>query len=100
MAWINVEDVYQLSHDGARMDQIDNGVIVVTVPISAGTSGVRGSASNSAITANHVVLNAVVANPAAQTGNWTWTTAAGSVSISGAAASATTVTLYLGLQNA
>lgn len=100
MPWIYTDDVYQLSHPGERMDKIDNGIIVASVAISAGTSGTRGSVSNSAITANHVVLECVVANPAAQTGNWTWTTAAGSVSISGAAASATTATLYLGLQNA
>lgn len=97
MAWIYSDDVYQLSHDGARMNLIDNGIIVVTVAISAGTSTTLGSTSNSAITANHVVVNSVVANSAAQISDWTVTTSAGSVSVSGSASAATSVTLYLGL---
>lgn len=51
--------------------------------------------SNTAITANHVVINSVLSNPSAQTGDWTVTTSNGSLSISGSISGSTTITLYL-----
>lgn len=51
--------------------------------------------SNANITADHVVINSVLSNPAAQTGDWTVTTSAGSLSIAGSISGSTTITLYL-----
>jgi len=51
--------------------------------------------SNSAITSDHVVINSVLSNSSAQTGDWTVTTSSGSLSISGTISGSTTITLYL-----
>jgi hypothetical protein len=54
--------------------------------------------NDAAITADHVVLNSVLSNPSAQTGDWTVTTSAGSLTISGTISGSTTITLYLGIK--
>ena len=51
--------------------------------------------SDSNITSEHVVVNSVLSNPSAQTGDWTVTTSDGSLTISGTMNGSTTVTLYL-----
>ena len=51
--------------------------------------------SDADITANHEVINAVLSNPSAQTGDWTVTTSAGSAVISGSISGTTNITLYL-----
>jgi hypothetical protein len=52
--------------------------------------------SNSAITPDMVVANAVLSNPAAQTGNWTWNTdTVGQLTISGSISGSTTMTVTL-----
>lgn len=55
--------------------------------------------SNSYITSDHVVINSVLSNPSAQTGDWTVTTSSGSLTISGSISGSTTVTLYLLMKN-
>lgn len=57
---------------------------------------IPSSGTNSAITADHVVLEAVFANPAYITSNVTWTTYAGYMTLTGTATAATTVTVTLG----
>lgn len=52
--------------------------------------------SNAKITADHVVIQATVGTPTAQTGVWTVTTSAGSVTLSGSISGSTSVTLVLG----
>lgn len=51
--------------------------------------------SDSNITSDHIVVNSVLSNPSAQTGDWTVTTSDGSLTISGTMNGSTSVTLYL-----
>lgn len=51
--------------------------------------------SNTDIKSNHVVVNSVLSNPSAQTGDWTVTTSDGSLTIAGSISGSTTLTLYL-----
>lgn len=69
-------------------------VIVIT---SSSFSSLPQTITDSSITANHVVINSVLSNPSAQTGDWTVTTSNGSLTISGSISGTTTVTLYLAL---
>ena len=66
--------------------------VVVT---SSSFSSLPQTLSNANLTANHVVINSVLSNPSAQTGDWTVTTSSGSLSISGSISGSTTITLYL-----
>lgn len=71
----------------------DTEIIVVNM----GTvSSLPKTVSNAKITADHVVIQAELGTPAAQTGVWTVTTSAGSVTLSGTISGSTTVTLVLG----
>lgn len=67
-------------------------VLVIT---SSSFSSLPLTLTNSSITADHVVVNSVLSDPSAQTGDWTVTTSNGSLSISGSISGATTITLYL-----
>ena len=51
--------------------------------------------NNSKITSDMVVVQYVLSNPGAQTGDWNWTTANGSIALSGTISGSTTITLYL-----
>jgi hypothetical protein len=62
---------------------------------SSSFSALPQTITDSGITADHVVINSVLSNPAAQTGDWTVTTSAGSLSIAGNISGSTTITLYL-----
>lgn len=69
---------------------------VKTVVITTSSfSSLPQTISNSNITADHVVVNSELSNPAAQTGDWTITTSAGSLTIAGTINGSTTLTLYL-----
>lgn len=70
-------------------------VLEITVP---SFSSLPTTVNDSAITAQHVVVNSVLSNPSAQTGDWTVTTLDGSVSISGSISGSTTLTLYLAVK--
>lgn len=71
----------------------DTEIIVVNM----GTvSSLPKTVSNAKITADHVVIQAELGTPSAQTGDWTVTTSAGSVTLSGTISGSTTVTLVLG----
>lgn len=71
----------------------DTEIIVVNL----GTvSSLPKTVSNAKITADHVVIQAELGTPSAQTGDWTVTTSAGSVTLSGTISGSTTVTLVLG----
>lgn len=58
-------------------------------------SSLPQTVTDSRISADHVVVNSVLSNPSAQTGDWTVTTSDGSLSIAGSISGSTTVTLYL-----
>jgi len=47
------------------------------------------------VDSQYVVVNSVLSNPAAQTGDWTITTSSNSVTVSGSISGTTTLTLYL-----
>lgn len=69
---------------------------LLTVVVSAtSVSSLPKTISDSNISSKHVVINAVLSNPSAQTGDWTATTSAGSVAISGTIDGTTDITLYL-----
>lgn len=51
--------------------------------------------SDANITSDMVVVNSVLSNPSAQTGDWTITTSDGSLSVSGSISGTTSLTLYL-----
>lgn len=89
-------------YDGASTgQQIDNMVQKGVITVNCGTiSSLPFTKSSAYITANHVVLNAVLGSPSAQTGNWTVTTSAGSLQISGNINGSTTCVLTLGLSGA
>ena len=74
---------------------IGNGVIVVS---KTDVSSLSTTISDALITSKHVVLNAVLSSPSAQTGDWTVTTSNGSLSISGSISGTTDITLVLGYQ--
>lgn len=67
-------------------------VLVIT---TSSISSLPQTISNANITSNMVVINSVLSNPSAQTGDWTVTTSNGSLSISGLISGSTTLTLYL-----
>lgn len=77
----------------AAADEIK--ILVIT---SSSFSSLPQTINDASITANHVVLNSVLSNPAAQTGDWTVTTSAGSLTVSGTISGSTTLTLYLALK--
>lgn len=58
-------------------------------------SSLPQTVTDSRISADHVVVNSVLSNPSAQTGDWTVTTSDGSLTIAGSISGSTTVTLYL-----
>lgn len=72
---------------------------IKTVEVTSSSfSSLPVTISDSNITADHVVVNSVLSNPAAQTGDWTVTTSTGSLTISGSISGSTTVTLYLNVK--
>lgn len=79
------ESVATAKADGAK-------VLVVT---SSAFSSLPQTISNDKISNAMVVVNSVLSNPSAQTGDWTVTTASGSVTIAGSISGSTSITLYL-----
>lgn len=66
------------------------------ITLSASTvSSLPHTISDANITANHVVVWAVLSNPYSQVSDWTVTTSAGSAVISGTINGGTNITLYL-----
>ena len=66
--------------------------LVVSVP---SFSALPQTITNANIDDDMVVVNSVLSNPSAQTGDWTVTTSSGSLTISGSISGTTTATLYL-----
>ena len=89
-------------YDGASTgQQIDDMVQKGIVTVNCGTiTSLPFTKSSAYITADHVVLNAVLGSPSAQTGSWTVTTSEGSLQISGNISGSTTCVLTLGLRGA
>lgn len=81
---------YSSSSGGDTLNDLK--VLVVT---SSNFSSLPQTINNNGITSNHVVVNSVLSNPSAQTGDWDVTTSDGSLNISGTIDGTTNVTLYL-----
>ena len=71
------------------------GVVEIT---QSSVSSLPITISDSRILAKHKVVNSVLSNPSAQTGDWTVTTSAGSLTISGNISGTTDITLDLSLK--
>lgn len=71
------------------------GAVICLVVTISDFSALPQVAFNENITDDMVVVNSVLTNPSAQTGDWTATTAEGSVTITGAISGTTSLTLYL-----
>lgn len=90
--------------DGTGLARFWDGVkaainAIKTVEVTSSSfSSLPITISDSNITADHVVINSVLSNPSAQTGDWTVTTSTGSLTISGFISGSTTVTLYLNVK--
>lgn len=69
------------------------GVVEVT---QSSVSSLPVTITNTAITANHVVVDSVLSNPSAQTGDWTVTTSAGQAVIAGDISGTTDITIRFG----
>lgn len=69
------------------------GVVEVT---QSSVSSLPVTIANTAITANHVVVDSVLSNPSAQTGDWTVTTSAGQAVIAGTISGTTDITIRFG----
>jgi len=82
---------YRTQPEGT-LNRIPSTCLTVT---SSSFSSLPQTISDSNITSEHVVVNSVLSNPSAQTGDWTVTTSAGSLTISGTISGSTTITLYL-----
>ena len=78
------------SYVSAEVDAVT--CVVVTI---SDFSALPQVAFNENITDDMVVVNSVLSNPSAQTGDWTATTAEGSVTITGSISGTTALTLYL-----
>ena len=83
----------------ALNDAISNSVLYFSGQACSALTGDFCTISNAKITANHVVAEAVFANPSAITTDVTWTTASGSLKLNGTCASATTVNIVLVKKN-
>lgn len=71
------------------------GALYLTSVACSAMTGDFATVSDANITANHVVVECVFANPSAITTDVTWTTAAGSLKLNGTCASATTCNIVL-----
>lgn len=83
----------------ALNDAISNSVLYFSGQACSALTGNFCTVSNAKITANHVVAEAVFANPSAITTDVTWTTASGSVKLNGTCSTATTVNIVLVKKN-
>ena len=80
------------SDDLTVQQEFDNKVLVFDV---ASFSSLPKTITNSAITADHILSEATLGTPSAQTGDWTVTTTAGSATIAGTISGSTTLRLVL-----
>lgn len=70
-------------------------VLFLTDVACSAMTGNFATVSNAAITADHIVVDVVWADPSAITTDVTWTTSAGSLVLNGTCASATSATITL-----
>jgi hypothetical protein len=83
----NTSNIQALTNNVAKCE-----TLVVSVP---SFSALPQTITNANIDDDMVVVNSVLSNPSAQTGDWTVNTSNGSLTISGSISGTTTATLYL-----
>ena len=71
------------------------GKLEVLVITASSVSALPQTISDSNIESDMVVVNSVLSNPSAQTGDWTVSTSSGTLTISGSISDTTNITLYL-----
>lgn len=81
----------------SQVASVVNEAKVLQVDVAA-FSSLPQTVTNSAITADHVVVNSVLGTPPAQTSDWIVTTSDGSLTIAGSISGSTTLTLYLAIK--
>ena len=81
--------------DATARDAITNKVLYLTSIAVSATTGDIATVSDAAITADHVVVSAVFADPSYITSQVTWTTSSGSLVLNGTCTSATTANVVL-----
>ena len=86
---------FSLSKLKTKVDEVKT-VVITTASFSA----LPQTITDSRINEDHVVINSVLSNPAAQTGDWDVTTSDGTLTVSGTISGSTTLTLYLAPQQA
>ena len=86
---------YFVMDDGTVTSKLPATEIAALKITKTGISTLPQTISNSKITENHCVMNSVLSNPSAQTGDWTVTTSNGSLTIAGTISGSTDITLYL-----
>lgn len=80
---------------GCNADSSGGKLLKVLKVTKNSVSSLSTTISNSAITSDMEVINCVLSNPSAQTGDWTVTTSDGSLTVSGSISGTTNITLYL-----
>lgn len=88
-------DFFRVVTSGGASKNVSAAEVKCLVLTSASFSSLPQTITNANITSSHVVINSVLSNPAAQTGDWTVTTSNGSLTIAGSISGSTTLTLYL-----
>ena len=77
-------------------DDSSGGYMMTMAKVSTSSvSSLPATINNSVINSSMEVVNCVLSNPSAQTGDWTVTTSNGSLTISGSISGTTNITLYL-----
>ena len=90
-------DITGLAHLWSEIKSYIDALKTVEVTTSS-FSSLPQTITDSNIRADHVVVNSVLSNPSAQSGQWTVTTANGNLTVSGTISGSTTLTLYLNVK--
>lgn len=91
---LTTDSTGQATDSGSSISDVQEEVKCLVCNISS-ISALPFTLNRANITSDMVVINSVLSNPSAQTGDWTVTTSNGSLSISGSISGSTTITLYL-----
>lgn len=86
------------AHDSAiagKADTADVSLLTTLVVDITSISALPMTINNANITNDMVVINSVLSNPSAQSGDWTVTTSNGSLTVSGTISGTTDLKLYL-----
>lgn len=89
---INITSVTKLFDTVSNVHSLQT--LVVNIP---SFSSLPLTVTDARIEEDHIVMNSVLSNPSAQTGDWTVNTSNGSLTVSGSISGSTDLTLYLNI---